>query len=170
MDISHLISSLLDLINNSNEKLDLLKKYVLTNNGDIIILGNGGSNAIASHIAEDYTKALGKKSICFSDAARLTCYANDYGYENAFVQFLKEFSSTESLVILISSSGNSANILKCAEYCKTKNIKYVILSGFEKNNKLNREHEQSALLSFWIDSKDYGIVECSHEIILHSII
>lgn len=160
----------MDLMNNSNEKLDMLKKHVLSNSNEIIILGNGGSNAISSHIAEDYTKALGKKSICFSDAARLTCYANDYGYENAFVQFLKEFSTNNSLVILISSSGNSVNILKCAEYCKTKNIKYIILSGFDKNNKLNSEHTETALLSFWIDSKDYGVVECAHEIILHSII
>lgn len=160
----------MDLMNNSNEKLDMLKKHVLSNTNEIIILGNGGSNAISSHIAEDYTKALGKKSICFSDAARLTCYSNDYGYENAFVQFLKEFSTNNSLVILISSSGNSVNILKCAEYCKTKNIQYIILSGFDKNNKLNSEHTESALLSFWIDSKDYGVVECAHEIILHSII
>lgn len=160
----------MDLMNNSNEKLDMLKKHVLSNSNEIIILGNGGSNAISSHIAEDYTKALGKKSICFSDAARLTCYANDYGYENAFVQFLKEFSTNNSLVILISSSGNSVNILKCAEYCKTKNIQYIILSGFDKNNKLNSEHTETALLSFWIDSKDYGVVECAHEIILHSII
>ena len=68
--------------------LEKLKEEVLTNTSEIIILGNGGSNAISSHIAEDYTKALGKKSICFSDAARLTCYANDYGYENTFSQYI----------------------------------------------------------------------------------
>lgn len=170
MNISDLISCLNDLKNNYSKKLEIFKSVVLTNAGEIIILGNGGSNAIASHISEDYTKTIGKKSICFSDAARLTCYANDYGYENAFVQFLKEFTTQNSLVILISSSGNSSNILKCANYCKELNISYIILTGFHENNKLKAEHEKTALLSFWINSKDYGIVECCHEIILHSII
>lgn len=170
MHIGNLIFCLSDLQNNSIDKLNKLKKIILDNSSEILILGNGGSNAIASHIAEDYTKALKKKGICFSDSARLTCYANDYGYENAFAQFLKEFSTDKSLVILISSSGNSKNILKCAEYCKNKNIAFIILTGFDENNKLKAEYEKTALLSFWIDSKDYGIVECTHEIILHSVI
>jgi D-sedoheptulose 7-phosphate isomerase len=136
-----------------NKKLELLKTKILENNSEIIILGNGGSNAIASHMAEDYTKALGKRATCFSDASRLTCYANDYGYDFAFVQFLKEFSTKDSLVILISSSGNSKNILNCAQYCMDNNL--------SKNK---------SFLDFWVNSKDYGIVECSHEIILHSVI
>jgi D-sedoheptulose 7-phosphate isomerase len=152
-----------------NSKLDKLKELVLNNKGMVLILGNGGSNAISSHIAEDYTKALGIISTSFSDGPRLTCYANDYGYENSFKQFVKEFSNHESLVILISSSGNSKNIINCAEYCQTNKIKYIILTGFNHNNKL-REYSKEAEIDFWIDSKNYGIVECAHEIILHSII
>jgi D-sedoheptulose 7-phosphate isomerase len=151
------------------EKLDILKKLVMETEGNITILGNGGSNAIASHIAEDYTKALKKISTSFSDGARLTCYANDYGYENAFKQFLSEFSDKNGLVVLISSSGNSKNIINCAQYCVDNELKFIVLSGFEANNKL-REYSNKAELDFWIDSKDYGIVECAHEIILHSII
>jgi D-sedoheptulose 7-phosphate isomerase len=153
-----------------NKKLELLKTKILENNSEIIILGNGGSNAIASHMAEDYTKALGKRATCFSDASRLTCYANDYGYDFAFVQFLKEFSTKDSLVILISSSGNSKNILNCAQYCMDNNIDYIILTGFEENNKLRNLSKNKSFLDFWVNSKDYGIVECSHEIILHSVI
>jgi len=169
MHVPQLISLLIDLTSNTSDKLNSLKT-IINNTSEIIILGNGGSNAISSHIAEDYTKALGKRAICFSDAARLTCYANDYGYENAFEQFLKEFSSNSTLVILISSSGNSKNILKCAEYCKYNKIKFIILTGFNKDNKLKNNYEQHSLLSFWVDSNDYGIVECIHEIILHSVI
>lgn len=138
--------------------------------GDVILLGNGGSNAIASHMAEDYTKVIGKRSICFSDAPRLTCYANDYGYENAFVQFLKEFSDKKSLVILITSSGNSENILRCADYCCSEGIEFVALTGFSEKNKLRSEYGGRAKQEFWIDSTDYGVVECLHEIILHSVI
>ena len=154
----------------NQENLEKLKTTILNHKDEIILLGNGGSNAISAHMAEDYTKALGKKATAFTDGARLTCYANDYGYENTFLQFLKEFSSSSSLVILISSSGNSKNILNCAEYCKTNNLKFIILSGFNENNNLNKNYKNNCLLSFWVDSKDYGIVECIHEIILHSVI
>jgi D-sedoheptulose 7-phosphate isomerase len=165
------ISQINDALHNLNsDYLDYLKKVVLRNTSEIIILGNGGSNAISAHIAEDYTKALKKKGIAFTDGARLTCYANDYGYENAFSQYLSEFSTTNSLVILISSSGNSKNILNCAKYCFENNIQYVILTGFDPNNSLRKTYSEHALLDFWVDSTDYGVVECVHEIILHSVI
>lgn len=150
--------------------LENLKVIITKNDSEIIILGNGGSNAISAHIAEDYTKALKKRAHAFTDGARLTCYSNDYGYENAFCQFLKEFSTEKSLVILISSSGNSINILNCADYCKQNKISYIILTGFDENNRLKANHKETALLDFWIDSKNYGVVECLHEIILHSVI
>lgn len=154
----------------NNEDLEYLKKVVLRNTSEIIILGNGGSNAISAHMAEDYTKALKKKSIAFTDGARLTCYANDYGYENAFKQYLEEFSTTNSLVILISSSGNSKNILNCAQYCVDNNTEFIILSGFNTNNSLRLMYKDKALIDFWVNSRDYGVVECVHEIILHSVI
>ena len=150
-------------------KLNILKDIILNCKGTILILGNGGSNAISSHIAEDYTKILKKMSISFSDSPRLTCYANDYGYENAFSQFTKEFSHKDGLVILISSSGNSPNIINVANYCVTSGLKFITLSGFKNNNKLHSFLDKSEL-DFWIDSDNYGIVECMHEIILHSVI
>lgn len=169
--MNNFINSLIEVLKNvSSKDLEKLKTLILSNQSEIIILGNGGSNAIASHMAEDYTKALAKKGICFSDAARLTCYANDYGYENAFCQYLKEFSTKNSLVILISSSGNSKNILNCAEYCKHNDIQYIILTGFNEQNSLRTQHSKTCVLDFWVQSKDYGIVECAHEIILHSVI
>ena len=80
-------------------------KKIIDSSQEIIIIGNGGSNAIASHISQDYTKVLGKKSFSFSDPSRLTCYINDYGNENAYAKFLEHFSSANTTVILISSSG-----------------------------------------------------------------
>jgi D-sedoheptulose 7-phosphate isomerase len=165
---------ILELTNQLNvldaKKLDTLKSLILQNSTDILILGNGGSNAISAHMAEDYTKALGKKATAFTDGARLTCYANDYGYEYAFAQFVKEFSTNNSLVILISSSGNSANILKCAEHCVSTSTPFVILTGFNPENKLRKLYKNNALVEFWVNSTDYGVVECTHEIILHSVI
>jgi D-sedoheptulose 7-phosphate isomerase len=148
------------------ENLEKLKDIILSKD-KIIILGNGGSNAISSHIAQDYTKALGKKGLAFSDASRLTCYMNDYGIERAYCKFIEHFAEPDTLVILISSSGNSDNIVNSAEYCVDKHD-MIILSGFDKNNKLNSYSDKS-LLSFWVDSKEYGVVESIHEIILHSL-
>jgi D-sedoheptulose 7-phosphate isomerase len=162
--------NIVDVVN-ACEKIDPDKIKVLCDlvnlKSNIVILGNGGSNAIASHISQDYTKKLKKRSFTFSDPSRLTCYINDYGMEQANRQFLKEFSDQDTLVILISSSGNSANILNCADYCVDKKLDFVILTGFDQNNKL-RKYSSFAKEEFWIDSKDYGVVECVHQIILHT--
>lgn len=144
-------------------------KTAIRDHNHIILLGNGGSNAITGHVAQDYTKALGKKAICFCDSSRLTCYANDYGWEHAYTKFLEQFVEEKSLVILISSSGNSQNILNAAEFCAGK-YSMVTLSGFEPNNKLRTKYQHDSLLHFYVPSRDYGIVEYIHGIILHSVI
>ena len=152
----------------SQDDIDKLKS-IINCYEDIIILGNGGSNAISCHIAEDYTKVLGKRALCFGDSARMSCYANDYGWDNAYTKFIEHFAVKSTLVILISSSGNSRNILNAAEYCLDKHP-IITLSGFDKSNKLNSIYSQHSLVNFYVGSTDYGIVECLHELILHSII
>jgi len=156
------------LYNIKESELAKLKEIVLSAS-EIIILGNGGSNAIASHIAQDYTKILGKKSFSFSDSSRLTCYINDYGMEEAYVKYLQHFSSKKTLVILISSSGRSKNIINAANFCLQNQIKYIILTGFDETNELRQNFGSKAEIDFWVNSNDYGIVECIHEIILHAI-
>ena len=150
-------------------KIENLKNAVSENNG-IIIIGNGGSNAVASHISQDYTKFLKKQSFTFSDPSRLTCYINDYGMEEAYRVFLKEFVSDSTLVILISSSGNSDNIYNCADFCKESKIPFILLTGFSKNNRLRNSFSSDAIEEFWVDSNSYGIVECLHQVILHAIV
>ena len=151
----------------SIKKLSSELEALVDSHEKIIIIGNGGSNSIASHISQDYTKALGKKGICFSDPSRLTCYINDYGIENAYKVFVEEFSDSNTLVIAISSSGASENILNVVKYCNKESIKVVTLSGFEKDNKLN---QLDSSLKYWVESKDYGVIECAHLVFLHSII
>lgn len=159
---------LIDGIEKCYELHDELDRLI-SSHEDIVILGNGGSSSIASHISQDYTKKLGKRAFTFSDPSRLTCYANDYGYENAYSQFLKEFvSERKTLVILISSSGNSENIMNCAEWCRSKeNIELVTLTGFDMNNKLKTADIPNRKINFWVDSSDYGVVECVHQVFLH---
>ena len=147
-------------------KSPILKEWVKTHN-KIIIIGNGGSNAIASHISIDYTKFLNKKSLSFSDAPMLTAYINDYGRDEAYKQFLSDYADKDNLVILISSSGNSMNIVNAAKWCEENNIKYAALSGFNPNNKLN---QMNADFKYHVNYNSYGVVELTHEILLHSIV
>jgi len=149
-------------------KLDKLKEIV-TKSDNIIILGNGGSNAISCHIAQDYTNVLRIPTLCFGDAARLSCYANDFGWDKAYAQYLQTLANKNTLVILISSSGNSKNMINAAEYCRGRN-NTILLTGFSNNNMLRSVYAEHALLEFWIDSTDYGVVENTHQIILHSVI
>lgn len=151
---------------------DKLKRIIeSTKYKQIIIIGNGGSNSIASHISQDYTKQLGKRAFSFSDPSRLTCYINDYGRDEAYRQFVKEFADKEdTLVILISSSGKSENILNVANYCEEEGISWIGLSGFSPTNPLFQFRSGQNLLNFYVPSNDYGVVECVHQIFLHSIL
>lgn len=165
--------NLVDLKKNLEEirQEDVLALSDLLKNRDLILLiGNGGSNAICSHLAQDYTKALGKRALSFSDASRLTCYINDYGREEAYAKFVEQFSTKQSLCILISSSGNSENILRTAQHCTENSIDFIILSGFDENNKLRSQFSKHAKLSYYVKSYDYGIVENLHSIFLHAVI
>ena len=151
---------------------DNLRKEILSHQ-EIVILGNGGSNSIASHIAQDYTKQLNKRAYTFSDPSRLTCYINDYGMAEANRQFVKEFAGLHSLVIVISSSGNSENMCRVVQYCQENNIDYITLTGFDSNNKIRKMNKNGAWkpkVDVWVQSEDYGIVECVHQIALHCVL
>lgn len=143
-------------------------KALIKNHKRAIILGNGGSNAIASHISVDYTKFLKLPTLTFSNTAMLTAYTNDYGQDKAYAKFIEDFNIPGTLVILISSSGNSPNIINAANYCVNNNIPLVALSGFDIDNKLNKI--SPTLMKYYVPSTSYGVVELAHEILLHSII
>jgi len=138
---------------------------------EVILIGNGGSNAIASHISQDFVKFLGKKSFSFSDPSMLTCFINDFGMENAYVKFLESFVTNKenTLVILISSSGNSKNLVNCVEYCENNFIPYGILTAFDKDNKM-RTVASNPKFNYHVDTHSYGVAECVHQIFLHKSI
>lgn len=133
----------------------------------IIIIGNGGSNSIASHLSQDFIKFSGKKAISFSDPSMLTCFINDFGIEHAYVKFLEAFADVDTLCILISSGGESKNIINCVRWCKYHSVPYGVLTGFDKNNTV-RLLADSAYFNYHVDSKNYGVVECIHQIFLHA--
>ena len=132
----------------------------------IILVGNGGSAAMASHVAVDFTKAAGIRAINFNEADLLTCFANDYGYENWVAKALEFYAEPSDLVILISSSGKSPNILNGANQAKNLGLSVITLSGFSSDNPLRKLGD----LNLWVDSFEYNIVEMTHHVWLVAII
>lgn len=135
-------------------------------NKRIIIAGNGGSASIAAHICVDFCKELSLKAINFNEPNLITCFANDYGYENWLKKAIEKYYQKNDLIILISSSGSSKNILNAAKYANKKKIKLVTLSGFSKDNKLKK----LGMLNLWCNSSSYNFVEITHYIWLVSVV
>jgi D-sedoheptulose 7-phosphate isomerase len=132
----------------------------------IFFIGNGGSNSICSHMYEDFAKIGGYQTFAFSDAALITCFANDYGYENAMKEWLKIYIEPGDLLVAISSSGKSANILNASDIAKAKGAQLITLSGFESENKLRAKGD----INFYIECNSFGVVECFHQVILHALL
>jgi D-sedoheptulose 7-phosphate isomerase len=139
---------------------------LIENSKRIFLIGNGGSNAISAHMAEDFSKAAQIPALCFSDAALITCYSNDYGYEHAIKEWLKIHFQQDDILIAISSSGKSDNIINSVNYVKGRKGKCITLTGFQKGNPLSNLGD----INFHLDVNDYGVVEIFHEVIIHSII
>ena len=135
----------------------------------IIILGNGGSNSVASHISQDYMKFHKKKVSILSDPSMITMLTNDFGYKFAYQKFLEYYVEEDTLVIIISSGGESPNMLKCVDWCEDNKISYGVLTGFEPNNTIRSEATNS-LWNYHIASASYGVVECVHQIFLHGVV
>ena len=132
----------------------------------IIIFGNGGSANIANHIANDLTNTSKIKTLSFSDIGMITCYTNDYGFENWVTKAIEYHYEKGDIVILISSSGMSMNMVKAAIKCKKEKKYFVTLSGFNKKNKLYKYGN----CKFHVNSKSYNYVELVHMQILMSVV
>jgi D-sedoheptulose 7-phosphate isomerase len=132
----------------------------------MLFIGNGGSNAICSHMMEDFMKIARKQTLSFSDPALITCFANDYGYENALKEWINFNFQDGDVLVAISSSGESKNILNAASAHLSKGGALITLSGFEKGNSLSK----LGTINFQTPIKNYGVVECFHQVILHSIL
>ena len=135
----------------------------------IIVLGNGGSSSVASHISQDYMKSCGKKVSILSDPSMITMLTNDFGYKFAYQKFLEYYVEEDTLVVIISSGGESSNMLKCVDWCLDNKISYGVLTGFEPNNTI-RSEATNALWNYHIASDSYGVVECVHQIFLHGVV
>ena len=132
----------------------------------LIFVGNGGSAAIASHMATDYSKNGGVRSLALNDASMLTCLGNDLGYDRVFAKQIELHARSGDLVIAISSSGRSANILNAVEAAAAAGCTIATMSGFTPDNPLRRKGEWN----FFVASDRYGFVEIGHLTICHAVL
>ena len=148
------------------KKLYLKVKSIKDKKNKILIFGNGAGASIASHVASDLTNASKVKALSFDNTAQLTCFANDYKFENWVKKIIESYSNKNDLIILLSASGNSKNMINAAKYCKEKKIDFFSITGFKKGNRLNKISKNF----YWIDSNSYNYVESTQLLILLSIV
>ena len=152
------------------EKIIITKNVLVQakkNNAKIMIFGNGGSAAIASHVSVDLTKNANIRSVNFNEADLITCFSNDYGYERWIEKAIDFYADDKDVLILISSSGKSLNMINACKAARNRKIsKIITFTGHDKNNALSKLGD----INFWIDSKAYNFVENTHQIWLLTIV
>ena len=163
-------NSIYELLNNFDTKLiDQSVKLINNckkNDSKVFIVGNGGSSSIASHVSVDFAKVANIPSDTFNNANLITCFANDYGHDNWIKEAIRAYTKNNDMLILISSSGSSKNIVNAAKYCKDNKISLITLSGFDINNPL----AQLGNVNIHVPSEKYNFIEMSHHTILVSIV
>jgi len=150
------------------EKLLLLKNKMIDVNDrgkKVMIAGNGGSAAMASHCSVDLSKNAGIRSVNFNEADLITCLSNDFGYEQWIAKSIEMYGDKNDMIILISSSGKSENMVNAAAVAKERDVFVVTFTGFDENNPLKTAGD----LNFWLDSRAYNIVEMTHQIWLLAV-
>jgi D-sedoheptulose 7-phosphate isomerase len=132
----------------------------------LIFIGNGGSAGMASHLAIDFSKNGGLRALAFNDSSALTCLGNDLGYENVFAKQVDFHGRQGDLLIAISSSGKSPNILAGVAMARARKCSIVTFSGFSEDNDLRCTGD----VNFYIGSFEYGFVEVAHLALCHAIL
>ena len=124
----------------------------------VFFIGNGGSSAIAIHMTADFMKNGGMKTVSLYDNAVITCFSNDYGYEYVFSKQIEKLMENQDILVAISSSGNSMNIINAIESASSIEATTISFTGFSSNNNI------------YVPSNEYGIVESIHNMILQAIV
>jgi D-sedoheptulose 7-phosphate isomerase len=165
-DFSNLVKPDKNIVHKLVEVADLLKD-IHADGKKILIFGNGGSAAISSHFSVDLTKNAGLRCVNFNEADLITCFANDYGFERWVEKAVDFYGDEGDLLIVISSSGSSKNMLNGVKAARNGNFKAVVtLSGLAEDNPLR----QLGDINLWINSRAYNFVENIHQIWLLAIV
>lgn len=174
MSFETYIKSFFDNLNSAKNKADFealnsfinLVALAKEKKNKVFFFGNGGSAAIASHLSVDLMRSLNMRGMNFNEADLITCFSNDFGYEKWVAECIKLHAGINDLVVLISSSGESPNIINAAKASIEIGVDLVTFSGFDENNKLRK----MGAINFWADSSNYNVVEMTHHIWLLAMV
>ena len=131
-----------------------------------MFIGNGGSAGIAGHLAIDFTKNGGLRAMAFNDPMALTCVGNVLGYDSVFDKPIEMHARPGDLLVAISSSGKSPNILAAVAAARARDCAVATYSGFSPENDLRRLGD----INFYVDAMEYGFVEISHLALCHAVL
>ena len=132
----------------------------------LFFIGNGGSAGICSHLATDYSKNGGVRALAFNDGAVLTCLGNDFGYEYIFAKQIEWHAQRGDILVAISSSGQSINILNAVRSARSLGCDVYTLSGFKSDNSLRTLGD----LNIYLANSRYGFVEIGHLAVMHAVL
>ena len=131
--------------------------------GCLFFVGNGASAAMACHTATDVGKTARVRTQVFTDPALMTAVANDVEYAEVFAEPLSWMMNASDVLVAISSSGNSPNVIRAAEKTRERKGHSVTLSAMQPGNALRHAGD----LNFYLPAMKYGLAETSHAAILH---
>ena len=157
---------------NKSDKAKIIQIFKILNkiNQDakkVLIFGNGGSAAIASHASVDLTKNANIRCVNFNESDLITCFSNDYGYSRWMEKSVDFYGEEGDVLMLVSASGKSPNVLKAVKAARKKKFKKIItFSRFSKKNPL----KQLGDINIWVNSKNYNLVENTHQFIILLIV
>ena len=130
-----------------------------------MLIGNGGSAAIVSHMQNDIFKMVKLRALVFTEQPLLTALSNDDGYETVFRQPVERWGDRGDLLIAVSSSGESNNIVTAVAAARERGCQTLTFSGFKPGNRLR----QMGDVNFYVPAMNYGYVELTHSILGHCI-
>ena len=171
--IKNYLQDFIELLQPNDELIEELVKVrnllleVSSSNKKVLIFGNGGSAAIASHFSVDLTKNAKLRCLNFNEASLITCFANDYGFEHWAEKAVDFYGDEGDLLIVISSSGQSQNMINAVKAARNGNFHSVItlVRFFRGANPLKKLGD----INLWANNKSYNFVENIHQIWLLAI-
>ena len=171
--LKNYLADLSDLLKPNGEAIDKLIQVrdllleIKNNNKKILIFGNGGSAAIASHFSVDITKNAGLRCVNCNEADLITCFANDYGFEHWVEKAVDFYGDEGDLLVVISSSGSSENMLNGVKAARNGKFNAVVtFTGFAEDNPLGKLGD----INIWVKSKAYNFIENIHQIWLLAVV
>jgi len=148
--------------------VDSIAHRICATVGTVYIIGNGGSASNAEHAANDFIKVAGKRAVALTSISCLSAFANDMSFSEAFSAQLRVMMTPQDLLLAISVSGSSPNIVRAFDVAWKKDVPRLLMMGQRKKIHVYRAIQISTQC-LYVDDEDFGVVETVHQAILHMI-